>query len=302
MPYRIKPVRPLTGEIRRVAEEQLRTAIDVLTHQPDGVHEAIHEARKKFKRVRNLYRLVAYGKRDFRRQENTRLRDAAAALSHVRDATALIETLSYLQGHAETAGEQNALEHARQVLTERRDAVAAAETDLEEKVHRAIAECEAAIEAVDALSFDDGHRKAARLLAKGWKKSLRKACAALEACHEAADAEAFHELRKAGQAYWMNLSLLRDVWPSAMRAKRGEAKSLVDMLGHEHDIALLVELLNDDPGLLGGGEELSHLLGVIIRQQQVIRREALERAGHIFGDGDQEAGIVKLLWNRAERH
>ena len=297
MPYRIRPDHPFGEEVVAVASEQLRRAISALENQPEGLHEAIHEARKKFKRVRSLYRLVALDQKQFRAAENARLRDTARTLSVVRDATALIETVTYLENHALNDEERNALSHARAALTERRDALALAETDLPEKVSSAIAACHEAITTLEKASFPASPRKAAKLLAKGWRKGLARARSSLNDCHRSVHEESFHELRKAGQAYWMNLSLLRDIWPSAMRAKRAEAKALVDTLGHEHDLALLADLLDRETGLIGGGEEFSHLLGAIIRQQQELRRDALAIAEHVFGETPAREGmVIEALW------
>ncbi|HCL66766.1 MAG TPA: metal-binding protein [Rhizobium sp.] len=297
MPYRIRPHRPFAEEVVAVASEQLGRAIAALEEQPEGLHEAIHEARKKLKRVRSLYRLVAVDQKQFRAAENARLRDAARTLSVVRDAAALIETVAYLETQALNDEERSALSHARAALTERRDALALAETDLPDKVAAAISACRDAIAAVEGASLPSSPRKAAKLLAKGWRKGLGRGRTALDDCRSSVHEGVFHELRKAGQAYWMNLSLLRDIWPSAMHAKRAEAKALVDTLGHEHDLALLADLLDRETGLIGGGEEFSHLLGAIIRQQLELRRNALTLAERVFGDRPEREGmIIETLW------
>ncbi|MCM2475872.1 CHAD domain-containing protein [Rhizobium sp. CG5] len=297
MAYRIKPARDFTDETRRIISEQLLRAVAALEEQPGGLHEAIHEARKKFKRVRALYRLTAGNDKDFARQENARLRDMARSLSLVRDATALTETVTYLQAHAETPEEERALAAALTTLTERRDGVATGETDLTDKVAAALETCRAAIAAAEAQSFPESPRKTGRLLAKAWRKSLEKAKAALAGCHDSAHAEVFHSLRKSGQTYWMHLSLLRDLWPAAMRARQTEAKRLVDMLGHEHDLTLLIELLDLHPDMLGGSEDLSLVLGVIIRQQQALRHDALQLADTVFADDpEREADVIETLW------
>lgn len=300
MAYRIDPAGDFSDEVKSVASDQLHRAIMALETQPDGLHEAIHEARKKFKRVRALYRLVADDMKEFRQAENVRLRQTAADLSAVRDATALIETVDYLSHHAESPEEEEVLARTRDALTARRDAIDKAEVDLADKARAAIDNCNEAIAAASAEDFDGGLRKTAKRIRKAWKKSLTRARAALSACHENAHAEVFHELRKCGQTYWMHLSLLRDIWPSAMHAKRQQAKHLVDMLGHEHDMSLLVELLDAEPGIAGNGESQSHLLGAIIRQQQAIRRETLPLAETVFADEPSvEAGIVAVLWIEA---
>lgn len=296
MPYRIRPDRPFREEVVSVGCEQLQRAIASLEDQPQGVHEAIHEARKKFKRVRSLYRLVALDQKDWRTAENIRLRDAARTLSVVRDATALIETIVYLDNHALNDDERTALSQARSALTTRRDTLALAETDLPAKVDAAVSACREAIASLETAVFPNRPRKAAKLLGKGWKKGLARGRTALEECHRSVHEEVFHDLRKATQAYWMNLSLLRDVWPSAMHAKRAEAKRLVDTLGHEHDLALLVDLLDRESGLIGG-ETFSHLLGAIIRQQQELRRAALELAQEVFAETPaRESMIIETLW------
>lgn len=300
MPYRIRPDRPLLAEVQAVARRELEKAVDALETRPEGLHEAIHAARKKFKRLRNLYRLIASGDKDFRRRENVRLRDAGRSLSRIRDATALIETVEHLSNHALTEDETETLHAAREVLALRRDDIASAEIDLETKVGAVVAECRSASEALERLVLPSKTGHAADLVAKGWRKGLDAAHEALEACKGEGHGEAFHYLRKAAQAYWMNLTLLRDLWPSAFEAKRIDAKKLVDLLGHEHDLTVLTALLDHEPEIFGDGEGQSFLLATIIRRQQALRREALDLADQVFaGPAKQEAGIIEALWMRA---
>lgn len=300
MPYRISPDAGLETEVRRVAREQLERAIAALETRPEGLHEAIHEARKKFKRVRNLYRLVAYADKTFRRQENARIRDTARSLALVRDATALIETVDHLSEHTLTDDEAETLDAARTVLVLRRDDIASSETDLEDKVRHAIVQCHAAHTALNALELPSRPGHAARLLAKGWRKGLQRAAEALEFCEGQGHGEAYHDLRKAAQAYWMNLSLMQELWPSAFAAKRRDAKRLVDLLGHEHDLTVLTALLDHEPEIFGDGEGQSFLLAIIIRRQQDLRREAVALAGQVFADpAKDEAGVIETLWLRA---
>lgn len=300
MSYRISPDAGLGAEVTRIAREQLQQAVTILEARPAGLHEAIHEARKKFKRVRNLYRLIAQADKTFRRQENAHLRDIAHSLALVRDATALIETVDHLSEHTLTDDEAETLDAARTVLALRRDDLASSETDLENKVRHAIDGCHDAQAALDSLELPTKPGHAARLLARGWRKSLERATEALEFCEGQGHGEAYHDLRKAAQAYWMNLALLRDLWPSAFAAKRKDAKRLVDLLGHEHDLTVLTTLLDNEPQIFGDGEGQSFLLAIIIRRQQDLRREAVALAGQVFADPTKgEADIIETLWLRA---
>ncbi|OHV84729.1 CHAD domain-containing protein [Rhizobium sp. LCM 4573] len=300
MPFRVRPAKPFTEEFRAIARRQLSHATAFLQEQPEGPHEAIHNARKKFKRLRALYRLIQPDAKEFRRRENARIRDMAGTLSTVRDATALVETLNYLAGEASSPEELKALAFASKVLTERRDRIAAEETDLPAKIAAAVAECREASAALDELSLEDSPKKTAKRLAKAWRKQRLRAHEALEACEENADAEAFHALRKSGQTYWIHLSLLNEVWPSAMAAKQREAKQLVDILGHEHDLSVLTELVNESPELFGDSDTLALLIGAIITRQQALRREALERAEEVFADSAaDESALIAALWEKA---
>lgn len=300
MPYRIEPDRDLASQVRAVATGQFEAAIEALETRPQGLHEAIHEARKKFKRLRNLYRLVGSGAKAFRSAENQRLRDCARTLSRVRDATALIETAVHLSGHAITDDEAETIAAVRAVLERRRDEIAASETDLEGKVAAVIGECRNGIDALGALKLPTKSGQAGQLLAKGWRKGLERAHEAYETCKGDGHGEAYHDLRKAAQAYWMNLSLLQPLWPTAFAAKRDAAKRLVDLLGNEHDLTTLAGLFDEEPETFGDGQEQSFLLAIIIRHQQELRRQALSLAGDVFADHPRrEAQIIACLFAEA---
>lgn len=302
MAYRLRPGKPFASEVRAVATAQLSKAVQLLEEQPHGAHEAVHAARKRFKRVRALYRLVQPQAAAFRDQENARIRDMARTLSAVRDATALVETIDYLAGEGGSPEEIAALTFASRALSERRDRIASQEHDLPARMRAAAASCREAIAALDHLQLDDSRRGTARMLGKAWKKQRRRALEALQECRDNAHAEAFHNLRKSGQTYWMHLALLGDIWPSAMRAKQEEARQLVALLGHEHDLSVLTQLVNESPELFGSSETLALVLGSIIVRQQRLRQDALDLAGRVFSDpAGFEGMIVARLWRQARR-
>jgi len=301
MSYRIRPDRALDDEVHRAAAHQLGKAMAVLTDRPQGLHEAVHAARKNIKRVRALYRLTAPIAREFQQRENDRLRDMARTLSGVRDATALIEISHYLQATATSADELHALTRVSDLLTARRDRLAEAEADLEDKAQAAVATCAEAREALKDASFRCGRREASRLFQKGWRRNVRKAIRALSDCHaDAAHAESFHDLRKRSQDYWMHHMLLRDAWPAAMHAKQLEAKALVDVLGRYLDMSILAGVADREPHLFDRGGDHARLLEAIISRQQTAREEALSRARWVFADEpESEARTIKHLWLEA---
>ncbi|WP_288425326.1 CHAD domain-containing protein [uncultured Agrobacterium sp.] len=302
MSFRLDPARGFVEEVKRAGLELIDGAIALLKDQPNGTHEAVHDARKKFKRIRALYRFLQKEAPDFRAQENVRFRDIARSLSAARDAAALVETITYLEGFSQTEAERDALASVHRTLSERRDAATHDEGDLPQRIKDAIADCEEGRQALIDLSMPHGRKTARRMIEKTWTKQRRKALHALCLCQSEAHDEHFHELRKSGQVYWMHLALLRNIWPSAMRAKKVQAKHLVKLLGHEHDLSVLAAFADREPERFSGAETLALLLNAIIDRQQALREESLAQAEHVFAEtAHGESEIVGLLWKHAAR-
>ena len=239
MSFKIDPTRSFVEEIKRTGLELIDDAIGLLKDQPDGTDRAVHDARKKFKRIRALYRFLEKEAPNFRKTENARFRDIARSLSAARDAAALVETITYLQGFARSDAERDALATTHDVLSKRRDDATHEDGDLPNRIEAAIKSCEEGKDALSALSLSHGEKTALKMIRKTWEKQRRKALDALGLCQSDAHDEYFHDLRKSGQVYWMHLALLQKLWPSALRAKKAEAKQLVKLLGHEHDLSVL---------------------------------------------------------------
>src|SRR5687768_16074016 len=83
--------------IRRVAHGRTEDAVELLRDEEADPVEAVHEARKDMKKLRATLKLVrpVLGDETYRR-ENGRFRDAARALSDVRDAQVRAQTLDAL--------------------------------------------------------------------------------------------------------------------------------------------------------------------------------------------------------------
>ena len=297
MAFSLDPDRPFDAAVRKVAVSQLEDAIRALKKQPKGVHEAVHDARKKFKRVRGLYRLVRPAAKDFAKAENVRIRDLANSLSADRDAAALIECVRYLRLNAAEGKVDMALARLEAALIVRRDARAVSEDALQKKVKAAIGVCREAIAAVEDQDFDG--KSPEKAIAKAWRKQLASAHVAVMAVRAEATGEHFHDLRKEAQTYWMFCALVADIWPTALKAKRADAKALADLIGHEHDLSVMIALLDgpDAPAL----SEKTHRIcrEEAIAQRARLRRRAVKNARKVFDDeAEIESAIVKTLWRK----
>ncbi|MFD1328071.1 CHAD domain-containing protein [Mycoplana ramosa] len=295
----LKADKPLDSEVRRVASRYLVRARTVLEERPDGPHEAIHTARKQFKRVRSLYRLIATADRVFQKRENERIGALGRHLRESRDATSLVETAHRLADAASTAEERMAVNRVHQRLVARRDSVAsAAATD--DLIKEAIAICADALDAVDHFRFDAGPKRCAGILGEGWRRTGKKAALALRQAADTGAADSFHSLRKRTQDRWVHCHFLAQAWPAALSSARRHAKHLAALLGENQDIALLSDFADAHPHEIGPPEDLTHLIAVMTAEEGRLRAEALPLAAMLFPkNARKDAEHIALLWRHA---
>jgi CHAD domain-containing protein len=101
MSFELHPDESLRKISRRIVRDQMDKALEYLTGPHEGSRdEAVHEARKSFKKIRAALRLVrpVIDEQSYR-EENTCFRDAGRPLTEVRDAKILIETLDHIAKH-----------------------------------------------------------------------------------------------------------------------------------------------------------------------------------------------------------
>src|ERR1700746_4083680 len=99
MPFQIEAGETVSEAILRTRNERLDKAIAALQGKPQPSTEAIHDARREFKRLRSLVRLVR-GSMDkpVRVREDQALCSAGRARAQSRDAAALLETVKKVFG------------------------------------------------------------------------------------------------------------------------------------------------------------------------------------------------------------
>ena len=96
MGFRLQRGESINEEIQRIAEEQLEKAVAEIQDGELDRHEAVHQVRKRFKKIRGLIRLVRPAFEKTYQRENAMFRDAGREISAVRDAQSLIEAFDRL--------------------------------------------------------------------------------------------------------------------------------------------------------------------------------------------------------------
>jgi len=237
MTYRFKRKESVPKAVRRIVSEQSqKAALELGGGNPD-IHDGVHNARKCFKKIRSALRLVrgGLGNRVYRR-ENGWFRDAGRQLSAVRDAEAMIETYDRLAERYPDIAECSSLHVLREALVQRRQRIAQDEQDLEGQAHALARELEdVPSRAADWPLTHNGFAA----LAPGLERSYRRGRKAFEKAYRKPSDERFHEWRKRVKDYWYHTRLLGRSWPEFMESRISELKDLADLLGDDHDLAVL---------------------------------------------------------------
>ena len=273
MAFQIRLQRDVSSEIRRVAREEVDRAVTALDEIGEGCFKGVHDARKRFKAIRALLRLVAPRLGPAFRRENRWYRDAARRLAGVREAQASLETLDRL-GNSEGATLRRRLEaryEARRGLQLRdTDALAVLVEDLMEAGER-IAGWPLAGEGFEVV--EPGLRATYRRGRNGFRRAVR-----------GASATALHEWRKDVKYHRHHLELLVRLWPDVLTGAAGTARRLGDLLGDHHDLHQLCALLSRSPGLAGGTRERESVLAAGGCQTRELETRAIAVGGLVYAE------------------
>jgi CHAD domain-containing protein len=300
--------------VRRMAIEQTDLAIGLLTETKGALRpEAVHEVRKALKRLRALVRLLRgeLGEREFER-ENRVLRDLGRRLAGARDAEVLLDTLRDLvERNPKRLRRGGIARLERRLLLEREGVRARVLTDaaMRAEVVAALRELRAraaawqlrerdgtrAIEPGLRRIYGTGRRRYRRAeRGKGertralhsWRKAvkdLRYAGEALSVKRQPAGAPADAASRNG--APWPPARAARARSGRRMRRIARRADHLGELLGSEHDLAILGALVSAGRAPLGvrlSRRTRKRLLRAIARRRRELRVRALRDGDALY--------------------
>jgi CHAD domain-containing protein len=290
MAYRFKLKESLSRGVRRVGSEQFELADGHLRNAADPAG-SIHETRKSIKRLRALLRLVraAIGEKAYQR-ENQELQQMGRLLSPARDAEVMRLTLVKLETR---------LSGNRQVivdrLRERLDHTASPET--EEVRGKVLSSLGRAKRRFTQIKVENNGFDA---LEAGLYTTYRKGRRALSQVQTEPDDEAFHDLRKAVQQHWRQMLLVSRAWPELCRARASAARDIAQILGEEHDQAVLAAFADTHRGNGLATDEVDVIHQSCRARQLELRNLALPMAKRLFAEGPRRfARQMAVSWEAA---
>jgi CHAD domain-containing protein len=234
---------PSTAAVSTMAG-QLEQAIDRLGRgrgqDPAG---ALHDARKNLKKSRSLLRLMRGGlPRKTYRREMRFLRDCGRALSGARDADALVATLSELSDRYVGQIPATAFEQLETRLADRARA-AEARADL-----GAVGEITVLRQARGRLETWPTEKLSRSGFAKELGRAYRRGHDAMQSVRRDPTVANLHEWRKRVKDLWYQQRLLQEAWSPVLKAQATQAHELADLLGGDHDLAVLSSVMRRDDG------------------------------------------------------
>lgn len=281
--YRLHRSQPLPDEFRRAARDQLERGLAEL--DGDDLHHGVHQVRKRCKKLRALVRLLHRTDPALSRRENAAFRDTARRLSELRDHAALVEAFDGLAAHTTLRGETE--QAVRTALLARRDAAEPASGSAVQAARREL------VQAGERVAHWPLPDTGFALLSGGLHRTYRQARRGLDTADAQRSTESFHQWRKRVKDHRYQLRLLQDVWPPVLRAHRRELHALGELLGDDHDLAVLRGTLDADPGGLGGEVAVAEVRVAIDQRRALLQDRAVVLGRRSFAE--TPAAFVRRL-------
>ncbi len=281
------------ASLQRLAGEQLDKALGHLLGSDPDRDDAIHEARKSLKRLRALANLarVALGEDAFQR-ENACYRDVGLQLSGLRDATVLLATLDQLLSQARPRVRRDRFAGVRRRLEQRRQsAYADSGSAVAETVVNQLrwARVRAADWPVAMASWAELEAGLCQVYARG-RRALRTALMA-------PSDEAYHDWRKWAKYLWYHTQMLAPSWPAVAAAVAAELDEVGEVLGQDHDLSVLRQVVSTELGQSLRAATVQALLALIDDQQAVLRQRAVALGRRLYAERPRAYGRrQRAIW------
>jgi CHAD domain-containing protein len=278
--YRLRTDEFVPDGVRRIARGQLELARDELDGTPKRKQpKAVHEARKRIKRLRACVRLArdAIGEDTYER-ENDALRATARKLAAGRDAQVLLETIDALAERFADELPERSTSALRERLEDERERARPSGRD-DEDVAAVLQALRQSYARVPAWTFQDDDFSA---LSPGLRRIYERGRKRMRTALDDPSPENLHEWRKRVKDLWHATQILRAARPKRLKRLSKRAHALADLLGDGHDLSLLRDYADAHPECFEDEDSRQALLAVIDRRAAVLREDALDCGRRLY--------------------
>lgn len=298
----ILPDEPLPLAMRRVTSGLLTSAMADL-HRAEGrfFDTTVHSARKKLKRLRGQLRLVRdqIGYPTYR-AENVVLRDTARMLSGVRDAWVLPATLRDLRTHYADLLDEATFAAPEAWLLKRHEQRRLSVTDAVVGcaiVNLGAARSRFARYPIGSVVYDDFSA-----IAPGVHRVYRRGFRGHRQSIETRDVEDLHEWRKRVKYLRYQMESLTPMQPTLIGALAGELDVLGELLGDDHDLAVLAETVLEHRESCRDDRERWMLIALIHERRANLQAQAFRIGAALYAEPpDSFVDRIGAYWESGRR-
>jgi CHAD domain-containing protein len=265
-------------EVRRILVEWIAAATAILAKKK-VTDTDIHEARKQLKKARAALRLLrgSIGEIVYRR-ENVALRNAARPLGVARDSRVLVSALEALVGRRKSTKLDKFRRLLRQEQTQSRRALTKTLIAKQRTVLRAV------MKRSERWRMQGDDRV---VIGDGLRRSYRRGRKRLALAMDSRDTELLHDWRKQVKYLWHQLQILQPLLPGRSRALASRCHKLSEILGDDHDLAVLRRKIASHAQAFERTQDLDELLRRLDRRRVQLQDKAFALGSQLFGDKPQ---------------
>jgi CHAD domain-containing protein len=292
MSFRLKRDASIASEIRRLVSSQLEVAISELRTVGDPESdEAVHDARRRVKKIRAVIRLVRPALDKRYRAVDRELKDVSKLLAPVADGQGIIETLDQLAHRYRKLLPQRAVRSIRAGLRARSARI---DHDANNRGLIQIA-AETLRGERKQVKYWAIHGDGFNAIASGLEESYRRARDGMILAWSKPKASHYHSWRRYVKDHWFHVRLLEDNCGNHLLAYQRRIEALDGVLGEYHNLVILREVLASDG--YTSRKETARCLGVVTRYQRLLRRHAESLGIRIYGEKPHRyVRRVERLW------
>jgi CHAD domain-containing protein len=286
MGFHLEKDEPVGLGFQRILTEQATRLSEDLASAEEDPGKAIHEIRKRCKRIRAVARLLRPHAKGLYRRENDTFRDIARGFSPFRDADVRLKTFDELVNDA--AG----VERFAPLRALMRGGHDRGEELLERQLSFTRNELRAAQKRFERVNLpNDGGFE---IIESGLDYSYKAGRRAMSRAYEEPQESTFHEWRKRVKDLGYQMQILRDLWPAILKRTRRELDKLGDLLGQEHDLTVVKDTVVKQVDSVIAKEDLRSVLTLAERRRLELQAEAQAIGRRIYAEKPRD--FIKRIY------
>jgi len=272
--FRLKRRHSIGSQLARIVASESRKATEELTSK-SRTEESVHEARKHVKKIRAVIHLLRSELGDDYARLNRRARSVSHRISEIRDADALIETMTSLRRRYRAVMRVGLRAGTATLNARRREAYASLAgshlSDVKRMLERSRRMLRSRVRrAATGRAVRDG-------IARGYRRARQEMAEATAG----ADDSRFHVWRRRVKDHWYQLRLIEGL-TTRVHARVRALGSLQDWLGEHHNLSVLRAVILEQTRRFGSARSIDVVLGCIDRRQDALRQRAIRRGRSLF--------------------